>query len=754
MNARWATWLILGLFYLGSSPFWAAHSTLAAEAASLQLKNVAVGIGDAHKVGHWTPIRLELAAPADAPQAGRLVLTTSDVDGLSTRYADPQELTLTIAGDVVVWRYVKFGHASGRVQVEFVNSDGTHQRLAVPTPAVAPTSLVSTSEWLVAVGNTVGIDEALLLRSRNSNRSTKLTQLKSLAELPDHPAGYEAMNTLVLATSEIDWSEAPPAQLQALQDWVLLGGRVLLSSGKQGATLFGPEGVLTKLAPGPFDRVTGQRRSAALEAFVGANQRLDNGASPRFSYDMTLFKSLDVGRVEVSETGPGGEPQPLIINYPVGLGQVTLLTCDLDQEPLRAWRGRPRLVARLLAFHEAGETGRAMEENVSVPSQLGFHDLAGQLRTALDQYAQVMLIAFSWVAALVVLYVLLLGPGDYYFGKFVARRMQITWLTLPLITLSVVALAWWISTTFKSSEVRVNQASVVDIDLQSGAVRGNGWTHVYSPETAAYEFTPAIKHPALLDTTTTASPGELQSQGAVIAWQGLPGVGLGGLDGRPAPNLFDSPYQVNLAGLAAPEAAPGVLGMPITSSATKSLRTQWWQSLSAQPAQLQATRDGLISGEFTYNVQVELEDCLLLYENWLYRIPGKLAPGEKIRIADLSSPRNLQWQLTKKRTVDSKDVITPWDVRSQETNRILEVMLFHKAAGGNGYTGLTNSYYLGLDLSDHLRTGRAILFGKSATRALELQNAGVSLADAYDQSVTYYRVVLPLVPASAATPSP
>src|SRR5690606_23053105 len=120
-------------------------------------------------------------------------------------------------------------------------------------------------------------------------------------------------------------------------------------------------------------------------------------------------------------------------------------------------------------------------------------------------------------------------------------------------------------------------------------------------------------------------------------------------------------------------------------------------------------------------------------------------PGATIDIEALGSPRNLQWQLTQKRVVDAKDIITPWNPRSADTPRILEVMMFHQAAGGDQYTGLTQRYDAALDLSDHLATGRAILLGRAETKALALE--GDALRDAQqDQSWTFVRVLIPVTP--------
>jgi len=74
----------------------------------------------------------------------------------------------------------------------------------------------------------------------------------------------------------------------------------------------------------------------------------------------------------------------------------------------------------------------------------------------------------------------------------------------------------------------------------------------------------------------------------------------------------------------------------------------------------------------------------------------------------------------------------------------MEIMMFHEAAGGESYTGLSQRYQSYIDLSGHIRTGRAVLIGRSATPASRLARDGQSLADVTDRHWTYYRVVFPV----------
>jgi hypothetical protein len=222
----------------------------------------------------------------------------------------------------------------------------------------------------------------------------------------------------------------------------------------------------------------------------------------------------------------------------------------------------------------------------------------------------------------------------------------------------------------------------------------------------------------------------------------LPGEGLGGLDTTSAYALFTDPYDVLLP---TTDGQGGTIReIPIEVSGSKSLQGQWWEqgNLPAQHG-LQVDRNGLLTGYLRNPLAVELSDCRVMYQNWTYPVSGSLSPGGTFSFSG-ATPRNLQWHLNRRRVVDTKDVGTPWDHSSFDVPRMMEVMMFYRAAGGEAYTGLTHRYTAQLDLSDHLRGGRAILVGRAATPAARLLRGGQSLKENYDRKWTIYRIVFPV----------
>ena len=124
----------------------------------------------------------------------------------------------------------------------------------------------------------------------------------------------------------------------------------------------------------------------------------------------------------------------------------------------------------------------------------------------LEQFPGVKLIPFGWVAFFIFLYILLIGPGDYFFLKKVLKRMELTWITFPTIVLTVSLVAYYAAYVLKGNDLLVNKIDVVDIDQEAGITRGNTWISFFSPQNRDYSMH-AIPTPLDAKDTPAAATG-------------------------------------------------------------------------------------------------------------------------------------------------------------------------------------------------------------------------------------------------------
>ena len=136
---------------------------------------------------------------------------------------------------------------------------------------------------------------------------------------------------------------------------------------------------------------------------------------------------------------------------------------------------------------------------------------------------------------------------------------------------------------------------------------------------------------------------------------------------------------------------------------------------------------------------------MLAYDGRAYPI-GKLKAVERRTIKQLSRRRRLEDVLVRRQVnlEEVKNVTTPWDPRSVDVPRIMQMIMFHNAAGGRGYVKLTNRYRQSLDLSGQLTAGRAILVGHAKHSRASIHRDGTALSGRDVQHGTFYRIVFPV----------
>ncbi|MFO0904712.1 MAG: hypothetical protein U0939_17025 [Pirellulales bacterium] len=694
---------------------------------AVTIEDVQIGVGGHFKAGCWTPIRVTLAGPAGST-AGVLEVETPDSDGIHVVYRASQDAPVVFpaTGRLTATAYARFGRVRSELTVRVRNADGGELARKRLSSDEAGRGWPPQQLLLVSLGPAWIPEESLRSLDRDS-QSVTLAVVADATELPERWIGWEGVDAVLLSTSAPTFVEQlPDKAFQALDQWLRLGGRMVWSVGARGDAVFGGESRFQAWNPGTFVEVGSLRRTSALESYAGAAQRLELSDGRGRDQRVAMTQLDDVrGRIEAPEGGLSGGDHPIVVRYPIGLGQATLVTLDIDQPPLSDWSGRTRVLSRILqrGRERAKEAG---SDQMGQVSHLGFDDLTGQLRGALDQYAGVTVVAFSWVATLLVVYVLLIGPGDYFFVRLIGRPHW-TWLTLAATIAVFVVVAYALSARWKEPRLRMNSVQIVDYDADSQLERGTGWFNLYSPRSDRYAL--------------DLSPAESQGDD-VLGWQGLPGRGLGGLSASNVSTLLEDLYHVDL------HAPSAVRELPIQVGATKSLSARWhrpWKFDSKDNRLTSVSLDEQLQGDFRNPVPVRLTDWFLLYGNWLYRGDRQLEPGDLVVLSDFPATRYLDWHLTRRSvSTDHKDVTTPWDQADQDVPRICDLLMFHEAAGGTAYTRLQHRYQSYVDLSDHLRTGRAILMGRAADPARPLRRDGQSLADATERAWTFYRVVLPV----------
>jgi hypothetical protein len=269
---------------------------------------------------------------------------------------------------------------------------------------------------------------------------------------------------------------------------------------------------------------------------------------------------------------------------------------------------------------------------------------------------------------------------------------------------------------------------------------------LFSPSPIAFDC--ELRFQDLL--ATVASNAE-----SLLLWDGLPGQSFGAMDAASPFQPHQRPYRIRLP--QSPQRSRTDSGsqqaaqledfkLPIATS--RSLRADWWSfSPPAVQSELRQQSGGYLAGTIENPFDADLRDCALLYDRWYYKL-GLVEANATIRIDDTMSPTSLKSELIGRVVQKDSHTIAPWQQSSFNVPRIMQMVMFQRAAGGQGYTGLVHRQHGDLDFTEQLAAGRAVLLGRIRSPATLLNTTDFPVETV--QNWTYSRLLLPVSPFTSA----
>jgi hypothetical protein len=719
-----------------------------AAGAELGVENLRVGFAsntrnNMYRIGNWTPVWVQIRGGAER-FAGFLEIEVPDDDGTPTFVRQPIEVA---PGDTPP-RFVVYVRPGGRevdLKVRLRNARG---RVVVDAngPSLAQIDPVMPDETvLLTLGKPQGVDQVAKLPGFTADSKSGGGEIITVARfddaglMPGRWYGYDAAEAVILDTNDKEIMAALVNRGQALADWVSRGGHLVVAvSGNWQAVRDSVLGPLLPAVPTGQEQVT---TLSGLETFAGQTKPIMPAGSGR----VTVAKLEQIESRGGKVLGAVGSV-PLVVRGAYGFGRVTLLGVDVDQKPFSDWPDRALFWVRAVDLRRPAADASG-PGNVRIGGggrrmyQAGVSDLASQLRQALEQFPGVKLVPFGWVAFFIFLYILLIGPGDYLFLKKVVKRMELTWVTFPLIVLTVSLAAYVAAYAVKGKELRVNKVDVLDVDGVSGQSRGSTFINIFSPQNRDYGVAvvpqpldrPAPAEPLASPTGPPALPPQTEVQ---LSWMGMPEPGFGGMTGT----------RVGFSGGGYSYDPPGSLerieGLRIPIWSTKALTARWYgPTAPVAEADLEPVGTDRLAGTVTNKLDIPLNDAKLAFGKQVYQL-GTIAPGATVRV-ELSSDRQLSGLLKSESGsyMPGKDFSTQGS-KINRANLIMAVM-FHDSQGTTAERVLSSDPLRYLDLTGQLALDRPMLVARVDRPAARLVLDNAPANPKLDET-TVVRVILPL----------
>jgi hypothetical protein len=404
---------------------------------------VHAGYQDVVKPGAWMPVTID-ARNSGAPVDGTLEVQESlnaqpGVSGI-TVYHEPISLA---AG------------ASKRVRVYLVE-DTTGATIAA---RIIQNGRVVVSQDSVTGGTTSALIGVL------SDESTALDDFAALHpgsvaarvvhlhanEIADSPIPLRAFDILVIDDFATDSLTA--GQRAAIADFVQGGGDLLLGTGAA------------------WHKTLAGLPSTILPMQVGGTTVIDAAAFSGSPLEIATGTTTG-GRAWMAQGA-----QPLVLDRPTGAGVVTMATFDWNQDPVAGASATRPILRQLMAraFFGAGGSAQNSAYGIGGPgfglgSQPSLASRSGALTSVLANVPALDLPSLQLTGALVLLYVLLVGPVNYMvLGAM--RRRALAWVTVPLIAVVAAAGAYGTGVMTKGRSVQANEVAILHLQ--------QGWDHAY-----------------------------------------------------------------------------------------------------------------------------------------------------------------------------------------------------------------------------------------------------------------------------------
>lgn len=688
------------------------------------------------KAGAWTPVFVDIEAGDEPFTEASLVVETTDSDDVQNNYTLVRLPAIGSRESYTALAFTKPGSVGSEIIVRISNRNNneefTHKKVY---DAVELHDLI----FLAAGSHLTGLKQSLAAELKQAEGAIpqnpnvlsgmnhgRVSYIDSATVLPTRWFAYQPVDLMIISTARADFtnelmSRENKSRLDALSEWVRRGGRLVIAAGKNhdlAAALLvslNMQSLAIEFMPGGMQL----QRLVPVERWVAGQQSaLENtltkaGEKTPPPIEAAKLRIKPGQETDVIIPGPANFPNnPLMVRAAFGMGQVAIVAFDLDQPPFTRWTGqsdywrkfRSEFGTSLMkvgqqANFQGGRTFMQNEDN----------DLAGMLRTSLETFPDVSNISFGWVALFIFIYILVVGPLDYFFLKKVVKRLELTWITFPTVVLVVSTVSYFTAYALKGNDLLINKTDLVDIDQTGNAVYCHSWFTLFSPRIQHYTIGIEPAAP-----TWAAMPADdNKASSVVVSWMGRPDASYGGFGRARSQSLFRRAYNY------APDAA-GLEGVPIQVWSSKSFTASWDRPLPDGKPLFKADIKHVkgpqrFEGTITNLLPVPLEGAYIIYgggatKGTVYVLDKPLMPNVPFPI-NLSNPKHItEWPGTlPSPAAFNRGNQTP-QVNKEE---LFKRMVFHQVYPNTGQA--QNVSHRDLDESWRLRLkNEIIVFGRIA----------------------------------------
>jgi hypothetical protein len=724
---------------------------LAQQSAPPHIEKVRIGLPGSQKEeetarsrnGAWAPVYIKLkASPAgNVRDRYKLRVETTDTENTAYHY-DVAVPALAPNDDYNAIAYVRPGAAGSEFTVDLLTADGRGVQGVPRITREADTETLGAKDVLyLSVGGKMAEMKRSMLGlpalaaggaddAAEQKGTVQFAYIENDFDMPDLWFGYEATDVVILVTRDEKFindlnSDNGAPRRKALAEWVRRGGKLIVSVGPSVEHASVVAQVLDKMPLPDSDkmplincRIDGS--AICPETVNLARWAAANGAAPQALRNVEILRLIPGNGVTVlaSESAMVGDKAqqcPVVVEASCGLGRVWMTAFDLDGPPFKTWpEGQKAFWSKVQSeFTPKGGLAAGRQPQPLAAGMDGNEQpaLLAELQRALENFEQVPVVNFGWVALFILIYILIIGPLDYVLLTRVFKRPELTWITFPVVVVSLSVLVYCVAYAMKGDDLRINKIDLVEYDLSTPQqAYGTTWFTLFSPRIQDYTIGVEPSAPGW----ATAPPEGATSHPVEVAVLANPDLA----ERVGSSSLFRKPY-------AYAEDACGLERVPIPVWSTRTFQASWRAGVDpAKPPLAASIRRNVddkskLVGEITNQLPVELQSVTLFYQDRYHAVPD-LGPGAAFDVQTLFAGNKIglpaiQW-------VGNMQTLAPpggigqnerfnnpqGNNTAKQPYELLKDLMFHPKEGGR----MTNSGLRPFDQSWRLEAEKTVAPGQ------------------------------------------
>jgi len=413
-----------------------------------------VGFQGSYKQNKWYPVSVTMNNRTGEDKSGEAVLSTINSQGITTDLVVPVDLPVGSSVEV-----------SFALQGTVLNKDSSLIRFfegSYKSGKAVPIIGVDTLDGRAISGSVIGVvsrdpDTLNFMPTLNLKGYDITVMPLTPEELPRDSVMLDMIDVLVI--NDMPTSEWNTATVQAIKDWVVKGGTLMLSGGAGYAKT---SEAFIDIAAVEATGLTTLERGDVLAASGGAELKLDQPIT------------VSNGRIVAGTIEMADGSLPIAVNREVGFGSVLYVAFDPSLSPLASWPGSATLWSKFLKDSLSNPLGTS---NVRVGVSY-YNDLQNTLKSAVDQFPSIKPPSFPLLLLMFGLYVLIVAPLLY--GVLVkADRREWAWWLIPSVSVITGVLVFFIGAGDKRS-TQTHTIEVIEMSVDGRSVI-SGATAIFNP---------------------------------------------------------------------------------------------------------------------------------------------------------------------------------------------------------------------------------------------------------------------------------